>query len=143
MLEFLKIRNGKLIGGDKEHCCEVKDGSRTVAWVYYRQPTSDEKLEYLWEMKNCLVSEDHLREIKEAKFKSAKCHQLIVRDIAIPFGKKIFKRSHGYIDAKDMRDIDIKPPCEQFDFIAKWHSNHIVDMTAFAYEIEGIVKKKY
>jgi hypothetical protein len=56
--------------------------------------------------------------------------------------KKIFITSTGFTD-KQNKPIDKLPNDEQFKLISEYFSYALVDLVAYAYATQGIIKKKY
>lgn len=140
----LFARKPKMICGGVG-CVAVCDRfGREVSRIFYRRPTSDEILSYVYEQQNVIGgSESKLREIKAtSKDKQLnKMHEMLVHDYYLPWAEKIFSRCEGYADA-DGKSLDKAEPKAQFKALKKFHSHNLVDMTAYAFEREGSVKKK-
>ena len=126
-------------------CVAVCDRlGREVARIYFRRPTSDEILTYVYEQQNIIGgSEARLREIQATKAEKQvnKIHDLLVKDFYLPWAEKIFARCEGYTDG-DGKSLDKSEIKKQFEALKKYHSHSLVDMTAVAFEREGSVKKK-
>jgi len=126
-------------------CVAVLDRlNREVARIYFRRPNSEEILTYVYEQQNIVGdSESRLREIQQTKSDKQvnKIHEVLVRDFYLPWAEKIFVRCEGYVDSNG-KSLDTAGDKAQFDALKKYHSHSLVDMTAFAFEREGSVKKK-
>lgn len=126
-----------------EGICEVVVSGKVAGTIRYRKPTSDEKLDYIYQLQNGLGTESQLKEIKTAgENKAKKCHEILIRDLSIPLAEKIFITSTGFTD-KDNKPIDALSTEAQFRMIAEYFSFALVDLVAYAYASQGVVKKKY
>lgn len=126
-----------------EGICEVVVSGKVAGTIRYRKPTSDEKLDYIYQLQNGLGTESQLKEIKTAgENKAKKCHEILIRDLSIPLAEKIFITSTGFTD-KDNKPIDALSTEVQFKMIAEYFSFALVDLVAYAYASQGVVKKKY
>lgn len=140
IVSYFKRHSYFVCGG--EGAIEVIKNGKFCGIIYYRRPTSDEKLDYFYCMQKEIGTELQLKEIKNAKDKNKKCHEIILRDVSIPFAEKIFLRAEKFKGDKD-NTIESKTPSKQFELLKLYWSNILVDLVSIAYEIEGIVKKKY
>lgn len=122
---------------------EVVDAlGRPVAGMWYRRPTSDEKLDYVYQQQHALAnSEERLREVQEAGDKAKKCHEIIWRDLCLPFAETVFLRSWGYVDGKGGKLAPLGKD-EQFVHLKEHQAHHLVDMVGIAFSAAGVVKKK-
>ena len=126
-----------------EGICEVVVSGKVAGTIRYRKPTSDEKLDYIYQLQQGLGTEAHLKEIKDSGGnKAKKCHEILIRDLSVPLAEKIFIGSTGFTD-KDNKPIDNLSPEIQFKMIAEYFSFALVDLVAYAYASRGVVKKKY
>jgi hypothetical protein len=128
-----------MLGG--EGLCEVVIAGKVCGTIRYRRPTSDEKLTYSYELQHGLGTEAQLKELAKAGDKARKCHEMMIRDISIPFAKKIFLGCEGFIDVSG-KAIGELPADEQFNRVKEYYSHALVDLVAIAYTTEGAVKKK-
>lgn len=139
--DIFKRKQKLLCGGDG--LCEVVVSGKVCGTIKYRRPTSDEILDYVYQLQNGLTSESTLKEIKDSEGnKSKKCHEILIRDLSIPMAKKVFLGSVGFYNEQG-KPIDNEPIDKQFDYIAKYHSFAIIDLVAIVYQPQGYVKKKY
>ena len=125
-----------------EGVIEIALNNKTVSKIFYRLPTSDEKLDYVYQFQSGLGAQLQLKEIKDAKDKAKKCHEVLIRDLSIPFAKKVFTGARGFIDANGEL-IENKPINDQFELIKTYWSHVLTDLVAIAYATEGTVKKKF
>ena len=126
-----------------EGLCEILVSGKIAGTIRYRNPTSDEKLDYVYQLQRGLGTESQLKEISTADGnKAKKCHEILIRDLSIPLAKKIFIGSTGFID-NDGKQIDKYDTEKQFSLIAEYFGFSLVDLVAYAYATTGIVKKKY
>jgi len=117
---------------------------REVATLYFRRPDSDEILSYVYEQQNAIGgNEAKLRELQNTKTEKQvnRMHEMLVHDFYLPWAEKIFIRCEGYTDSNG-KALDKAPKEQQFEALKKYYSHNLVDMTAFAFEREGSVKKK-
>ena len=128
-----------ICGGDG--VIEIIVSNKVCGVIRYRRPTSDEKLDYLYQLQKGIGTELQLKEIQSANDKSKKCHEIMVRDLSIPFAEKIFLGSELFRDDHG-KTIDNQPLNKQFDTLKTYWSHALVDMVAIAYATEGVVKKK-
>ena len=140
MLNWFKKRQPLRCGG--EGLCEFISGGKVCGTIRYRRPTSDEKLDYVYQIQKGLGTESHLKEIGDAKDKAKKCHEILMRDLSIPMAKIVFISSTGFIDDTG-KPIDGLEPDKQFELISKFFGYALVDLVAQVFATEGTVKKKY
>ena len=139
-INFFKPRSRIICGG--EGAIEIVINGKTCGIIKYRRPTSNEKLDYLFQTQKGIGTESQLKEIKGANDKGKKCFEILMRDLSIPYAKKIFLNAEIFIDDKG-NPIENNKPDKQFDLLEKYWSHALVDMAAIAYATEGVVKKKY
>jgi hypothetical protein len=134
----------RAIVGDGEGCCEVIDRfGRPVAWIWYRRPTSNDRLDFAYQQQNALTnSESGLREIRKAENKAKKLHELMLRDLHIPFAERVFVGCAGYVRG-DGTKVESLARDDQFVYMKTNHAEHLTDMVSQVFAVEGIVKKKY
>lgn len=125
---------------------EVVDSlGRVKSKLYYTRPDSDMKLNYTYEYQNITANEKQLREIKTDKDKGGnvpkKIHEIIERELFIPYAEKIFVKCEGYYTS-DKKCIDYKTKEEQLKTMKKYYSNHLVSMVANAFTEDSRYKKK-
>ena len=140
ILNLFSPRRPLICGG--EGLLEVSVGGKVCGTIRYRRPTSDEKLDYLYQLQSGLGTELQLKEIKDAKNKNKKCHEIAIRDLSIPFAEKVFCSAEGFIDG-DSNKVDALDTGKQFKLIKDYWSHALVDLVAIAYSTEGTVKKKF
>lgn len=127
-------------GGDG--LCEIIVKGKVCGTIKYRRPTSDEKLDYVYQLQKGLGSESQLKEVSNSgDNKAKKCHEILIRDLSIPLAKNVFTGSTGF--AHNGVLIDSLEIDRQFEFISKYYGYAFVDLVAYVYATEGIVKKKY
>ena len=131
-----------LCGG--EGLCEIIIKGKVAGTIRYRRPTSDEKLDYVYQLQKGLGTESQLKEINgtSKEDKAKKCHEILIRDLSIPMAKIVFAGSTGFI-GEDGKPIDGLQIDKQFEIISKYYGYALVDLVAFVYATEGTVKKKY
>jgi hypothetical protein len=141
MWNWFNKKNLLQCGG--EGLCEIVVHGKVCGTIRYRRPTSDEKLDYVYQLQKGLGTESQLKEIAADKDnKAKKCHEILIRDLSIPMAKVIFLGSTGFSDEK-MNPIDSLEIDKQFEIISKYYGYALVDLVAFVYATEGVVKKKY
>lgn len=125
-----------------EGAIDVVVNHKVCGTIRYRRPTSDEKLDYLFQTQKGLGSESQLKEIKNSDNKDKKCFEILIRDLSIPFAKKIFISAEIFLDDNG-EPIENNKNDKQFELLKTYWSHALVDMVAIAYAAEGVVKKKY
>ena len=141
MFNWFKKKNSLQCGG--EGLCEIVVHGKVCGTIRYRRPTSDEKLDYVYQLQKGLGTESQLKEISADKDnKAKKCHEILIRDLSIPMAKVVFLGSTGFSDDK-MNSIDNLEIDKQFEIISKYYGYALVDLVAYVYATEGVVKKKY
>lgn len=129
-----------LCGG--EGTCEVLANGKVCGTISYREPTSNEKLDYAYQFQSILNTESQLKEISDSENKRKKIHEILVKNVGIPFSKKIFLRSTGFLDDKG-KPIDSLPADEQFNFIEQYFGFALIELTTIAFETNNAIKKKF
>lgn len=145
MFDFLSnvFKRRPLLQCGGEGLCEIIVSGKVAGTIRYRNPKSDEKLDYVYQLQRGLGTESQLKEISGAEGnKAKKCHEILIRDLSIPLAKKIFIGSTGFID-NEGKQIDKYDTDKQFDLIAEYFGFALVDLVSYAYAAQGIVKKKY
>lgn len=141
IVNLFKKKNLLMCGG--EGLCEIVVKGKVCGTIRYRRPTSNEKLDYTYQLQKELIKESKLKEISETKDdKAKKCHEILLRDISIPMARKIFICSSGFFD-NEGKSIDNIDPGKQFEIIMEYYGYVLYDFCEYAYAAEGIVKKKY
>jgi hypothetical protein len=132
MLNFFKKKKPFVCGGN--NCIEfVNHENGTSSFIYYRDPTGEEKLEYL----HCLLEYDThtLKALTDNEKLLNKLHSIALLQKYIPFAKKIITDVKGYVDheGNELKNLDI---------IAKFFPNHLQNVTTLAFQINDSFKKK-
>lgn len=140
LINLLKPKKRIICGG--EGAIEVIIDGKVCGIIKYRRPTSDEKLDYLFVSQKGLGTESQLKEITDSENKDKKCFEILIRDLSIPYAKKIFIGAEQFIDDKG-KPIESNSADVQFCLLEKYWSHALVDMVAIAYAAEGVVKKKF
>ena len=143
MFEFFKMKKRNILQCGGEGLCDVMVSGKVCGTIRYRRPTSDEKLDYIYQLQKGLGTESLLKEVNNSgEGKAKKCHEILIRELSIPMAKKIFIGSTGFTD-KENKPIDLCTIDDQFKLISEYFSFALVDLVAYAYATQGIVKKKY
>jgi hypothetical protein len=132
MLNFLK----RLIYGadsfNNDDARIVFEDGRKKATIYYRKPTGDEVLEYVYA--NVVSEKSELRELKTAEISAEKMHIMTRRNNLIPFAKKVITRIEGYSDKKKNTN--------NVEFVEKYFPHHLEAVALYAYKTTDKHKKK-
>ena len=117
--------------------------NRLIASIWLLRPDSAMKLNFVYETQNGLSSESNLRELQNTpkEDKAKKCHEIMWRDLCIPFARKLFVRSNGFND-ENGKPLSILPKENQLQVIEKWYTNVLVDAVLYAFNDGLHVKKK-
>jgi len=121
----------------------VDKHDNVLGQLWYRMPTSDERLTYIWAMQEGLSSESNLRKIADEKTPAnmaRKIHEVTWHELAIPSARLIFERCTGFRDA-DGKSIDGFSREAQLDFLEKFHALVLVKLTEIAFKTEYSLKK--
>ena len=122
-------------------CVTISDPKKNMkAKLYYNYPTSDQKLEYVYLFQNRILNKSTLKKIKESNDVEYSVFDTATKEVVIPFSKKVFSHSEGYI--YNGKSVDDKPSNEQFDIIKEYYSYHLIKMMEIAFEENLKVKKK-
>ena len=126
-------------------CCEVTDKyGKVMAEIWYRRPTSDEVFNYMYDVQFGLASESNVKELsgeKSIKERAKKCHEIMLRDLSLPYAELIFDHCIGFYDDK-LKDVFQLSKEEQFAFLGKYRSHNLIDLVIKAFETDGTLKKK-
>jgi hypothetical protein len=124
-----------------EGYCVIKDFyGREMGRLYYQRPDSDMRFDYTYALMNSLATEPRLREIESAVDKTKKSHEIMIRDLSLPFAQKLFVRSEGYKDDAG-RKLEAMSKEEQFKHIAKYYVHHFISMVSEVFTPESVLKK--
>jgi len=144
MLLWLKqiLTRPKSLRCGGERCCAVVDHlGREVAQLWYNAPTANDILQYTYELQTGLAAkETRLDEIQSAKNKPLKCHEILWRDLTLPWARKIFTRAAGYM--VDGKKIDLLSGERQLEVLEKYYAHNLTDMVSIAFQVQSAVKKK-
>lgn len=126
-------------GGDG--CCEaINEFGKVVTKLYYRRPTSDERLGYLLDYHKFETDAGKLKKIsKDDPVKSTT--DIIWKTVHIPWAEKIFVGSEGYL-AEDKTPLEKKSVIDQFKCLKKYYANHLAGMCDTVFVPELSIKKK-
>ena len=135
----------KMICGGVGHIEIVDNLGRVKSKLYYTRPDSDMKLNYTYEYQHITANEGQLREIKAVQDKGGstpkKIHEIIERDLFLPWAEKIFVECLGYYDNNN-KLLDHKEKKIQLNMLKKFYSNHLVAMVSNAFLDNSCYKKK-
>lgn len=142
LIDWLSInKNAPIKCGGTGRCDIVNDWGKVVGCVVYSRPDSAMKRSYMYDVQHGLATEPNLKLLDKEKNKDQKIHELVIRDLAIPYSEKIFIQAEG-IMCGDGKDINTKPKHEQFEILKQYHDHILVQLVDVAYRVEGILKKK-
>ena len=124
-----------------EGCIEVKkkDSLFSKAYLYYERPTYELILQYEWDYTNFLQSDTERKALEKAQKES---YAMVAKKIFLPYAKKIFLRSNGFVDGKG-NFIDHLSVVEQFEHIEKYRGYTLIDMATKAFQVDVTSKKKF
>jgi hypothetical protein len=138
--KILPRKKSFVCGG--EGCIEFADSNKkTIGKIWYRKPTSDMILDYTYQSLNGLSSESNLRELESSKKKEKTCHEIMIRDLCIPFAGKVYLRCEGFV-TEDKKPLEQLERDEQLAYLIKWQSHMVVQMVMIAFAVDSVVKKK-
>lgn len=124
----------------QEECLERKDKDGRCASIYYRRPTDDEILQYVFdstEIKS--LNESTLKDITKSieekpKSKLLALHEHRMNVLFLPYAKKIIIRWEGYF--RNSKEIT------EYSDLEKYFSSHVSNVCAFAFRATDSYKKK-
>jgi len=145
MLKILSIFAKKVSPscGAEESVNVVDRFGRTVARLFYRQPSGDMRLEYIDCRIGLLDESESISSIKNAGagHETKAIYKLYRDELFLPFAERIFIRSEGY-RTDNNKPVDVLSKSEQFEWLKKYYPDNLSDMTVIAFEPKYSVKKK-
>jgi hypothetical protein len=137
-MNFFKKKKPIKLGGNEK--IVVIKGGKPVAELFYRVPTSDEILDYVWSAQNDLATDGDLKRLSNEGAKVKDMHLMVMHNFFLPFASKVFIGSSGFL-GEDGELIDSLPVGEQFEAIKKTHAHLLEQMATIAYARDETVKK--
>lgn len=141
ILKNLFTRKKPIVCGGEGSVSVVDSLGREVGCLYYTRPDSDMKVSFAWDNQKEIEREGVLKEISLADHKIKKIYEVLVRDLYVPYARKIFTRCTGYVD-ENKKSLDNAGREEQMRVLEKFYVHHFADMAAAAFSPSHSVKKK-
>ncbi len=126
MVKWIKSLFDKKSFSSKGGRLEFKGGGRQ-SFIYYRQPTGEEVLNYSYAALDTEKSE--LKKLSGEKVDAEKLHKITRQKKFIPFAKDVIEKIEGYEK-------------NTVEFVEKWFPHHLESVAIYAYAVDDKCKKK-
>jgi hypothetical protein len=119
------------------HSVQIKDkNSKAEAVIFYRQPTSEELLQFVYIVLDTEESKfPELAKKTNQETPTQKTHEAMIKHKMIPSAKKVITHWTGYVNPEGQE-------IESIDELAKYYAHHLTAVVEHAFSAHEEFKKK-